>query len=294
MTPAARRAERTPLVHRRGRRRAGLRAAARPAGVLRLAALPDAALDRARDLVEHPVRLHRLLLVRPRRLLRRRPVHDEHAAGALRLAVPVDAAGRRGGRRAARRRRSARSCSASRACAASCSRCSRWRSPSCIGTIVVNTPIDGGPGVSLSAVPVPKIGPTPSVDLLPARARRGRGDAAGRLARSCVSQLRRRPVRDPRRRGRGRGDRRADLPLQAGRARDLVRAGRRRRRHPCAVPLLRDGRRGVHDHGAADGGADERARRHAATGPARRSARSRSPRCSTASPPPTTRSPARR
>ena len=31
-----------------------------------------------------------------------------------------------------------------------------------IGTIVVNTPLDGGQGVSLSAVPVPKIGPTPS------------------------------------------------------------------------------------------------------------------------------------
>ncbi|MEP7299813.1 MAG: ATP-binding cassette domain-containing protein, partial [Burkholderiales bacterium] len=31
-----------------------------------------------------------------------------------------------------------------------------------IGTIVVNTPLDGGNGVSLSAVPLPKIGPTPS------------------------------------------------------------------------------------------------------------------------------------
>jgi len=31
-----------------------------------------------------------------------------------------------------------------------------------IGTIVVNTPLDGGNGVSLSAVPVPAIGPTPS------------------------------------------------------------------------------------------------------------------------------------
>ncbi len=31
-----------------------------------------------------------------------------------------------------------------------------------IGTIVVNTPIDGGQGVSLTAVPVPKLGPTPS------------------------------------------------------------------------------------------------------------------------------------
>jgi branched-chain amino acid transport system permease protein len=31
-----------------------------------------------------------------------------------------------------------------------------------VGTIVLNTPLDGGPGVYLSAVPVPKIGPTPS------------------------------------------------------------------------------------------------------------------------------------
>ena len=31
-----------------------------------------------------------------------------------------------------------------------------------IGTIIVNTPIDGGNGVSLAAVPVPAIGPTPS------------------------------------------------------------------------------------------------------------------------------------
>ncbi|CAM5788587.1 branched-chain amino acid ABC transporter ATP-binding protein/permease [Rhizobacter fulvus] len=31
-----------------------------------------------------------------------------------------------------------------------------------IGTIVVNTPLDGGNGVSLSAVPIPKIGPTAS------------------------------------------------------------------------------------------------------------------------------------
>ncbi len=31
-----------------------------------------------------------------------------------------------------------------------------------VGTIVLNTPIDGGPGVYLSAVPVPKIGPSPA------------------------------------------------------------------------------------------------------------------------------------
>src|SRR5207245_2542341 len=31
-----------------------------------------------------------------------------------------------------------------------------------VGTIVLNTPLDGGPGVYLSAVPVPNIGPTPA------------------------------------------------------------------------------------------------------------------------------------
>jgi len=31
-----------------------------------------------------------------------------------------------------------------------------------LGTVIVNTPIDGGNGVSLAAVPIPKIGPTPS------------------------------------------------------------------------------------------------------------------------------------
>jgi branched-chain amino acid transport system permease protein len=31
-----------------------------------------------------------------------------------------------------------------------------------IGTVIVNTPIDGGNGVSLAAAPVPKLGPTPS------------------------------------------------------------------------------------------------------------------------------------
>ena len=107
--------------------------------------------------------------------------------------------------------------------------------------------------------------PDAIVDLLPARARRGDAHAARRLGDLRLA-LRRGPVRDPRRRGRRRGDGRADLPLQARCARDLVRARRRGRRHPCAVPVVRDGRRGVHDHGAADGRADERARRHAPLG----------------------------
>ena len=87
-----------------------------------------------------------------------------------------------------------------------------------IGTIIVNTPIDGGKGVSLAAVPVPQDRADAVVDLLPARARGGHAHAAGRLGHRG-SQARRRPVRDPRRRGRGRGDGRADLSLQADRAR---------------------------------------------------------------------------
>ena len=31
-----------------------------------------------------------------------------------------------------------------------------------LATVIVNTPIDGGPGVYLSAVPIPAIGPSPS------------------------------------------------------------------------------------------------------------------------------------
>jgi branched-chain amino acid transport system permease protein len=31
-----------------------------------------------------------------------------------------------------------------------------------VSTIVLNTPIDGGPGVMLSSVPIPKIAPSPS------------------------------------------------------------------------------------------------------------------------------------
>ena len=55
-----------------------------------------------------------------------------------------------------------------------------------LATIVLNTPIDGGPGVYLSASPVPKLGPTPSATFyLLALARRG-AHAADRLARSIT------------------------------------------------------------------------------------------------------------
>src|SRR5207245_3264479 len=94
---------------------------------------------------------------------------------------------------------------------------------------------------------------------------RGRGHAADRVGHRGF-EVRRGPVGDSRRRRRRRSDGRADLPLQADGARHLVRTGRGGRRHPCAVPFLRDGGRGLHHRGAADGGADERARRHAPLG----------------------------
>ena len=50
-----------------------------------------------------------------------------------------------------------------------------------LGTIVVNTPIDGGNGVSLAAVPVPKIGPTTSSTFYLLALGGGHLDAAGRL-----------------------------------------------------------------------------------------------------------------
>ena len=66
------------------------------AGVLRVVPLPRVPLDRAGHVVEHPVGLLGLLLVRARRVLRRRHVHDGDARRQARRAVPVDAAGRRG------------------------------------------------------------------------------------------------------------------------------------------------------------------------------------------------------
>ena len=59
--------------------------------------------------------------------------------------------------------------------------------------------------------------------------------------------------------------------------RGVVRPRRRRRRHPRAVRLLRDGGRHVLDHRAADGRADERARRHAPLGGPGRGRRASSP-----------------
>ena len=92
-----------------------------------------------------------------------------------------------------------------------------------IATIILNTPIDGGGGIFMSAVPLPDLMPTPTgtIYLLgfilcvatPADRLEGRAFAA-----------RHGPVRHPRRRGRGRGQGRADPALQA----DRLRAVRRR------------------------------------------------------------------
>ena len=138
----------------------------------------------------------------------------------LRLAVPLDAAG---GRRWWRR------CSASAlgavvfrvqgACAASCSRCSRWRSPSSSAPSSSTRRSTAARASPQRGARCRSSGRRASSHLLPAGAGRGGRHAAGRLGASTSRKLRRRPVRDPRRRGRGRGDGRADLPLQAGRAR---------------------------------------------------------------------------
>ncbi len=134
-----------------------------------------------------------------------------------------------------------------------------------IGTIVVNTPLDGGNGVSLAAVAVPKIGPTASstfyllalaaavATLLIAWGIQVSKFGAGLFA-----------IHDDEDAAEVMGVPTYRYKLLA--LGHLVRAGRRGGRHPCAVPLVRDGGRGVHDHRAADGGADERARRHAALG----------------------------
>ena len=271
------------------------RAVARPAGVLRLAPLPDAALDRARDLVEHPVGLLRATS-------RSATARSSAPACTRRHAGWRASTGRSCGRCRSPRavaallgvalgavvfRVKARARRAVRAAHAGGDLRARARSSSTRRSTAARA--------SRSAsVPVPKIGPDAVLDLLPAGAGRGRADAAGRLGRS----------RCP---GFGAGlfaihddeDAAEVMGVPTYRYKlialaHLVRAGRRGRRHPCAVPLLRDGRRGVHDHGAADGGADERARRHAALGrPGRRRGRDHAAALQLHRRP-TTRSPARR
>ena len=119
-------------------------------------------LDRARHVVEHPVRLLGLLLVRPRRVLRRRRVHDR---GARRQAatwpflwtLPLRGAGAGAARRRARRGRLPRAAVRGELFALL-----TLAVTFVLATIVLNTPIDGGPGVYLSAVAVPKLAPSPS------------------------------------------------------------------------------------------------------------------------------------
>jgi len=91
----------------------------------------------------------RLLLLRPRRLLRRRHLHQRHADVALGLALPVDAAGGRGG-----------GLRAGVVVGAIVFRVKGIRGEVfalltlavtfVLGTIIVNTPIDGGNGVCVA------------------------------------------------------------------------------------------------------------------------------------------------
>ena len=134
-----------------------------------------------------------------------------------------------------------------------------------LATIILNTPIDGGPGVYLSAVSLPKLGPTASstfyllalalafatlaIAYLVRRSRLGRGLFAIHDDEDVAEVM---------------GVPTFRFKLVAFALSSALAA--RRGRHPCALRLVRDGRRDVLDHGAAHRRADERARRHAALG----------------------------
>ena len=134
-----------------------------------------------------------------------------------------------------------------------------------VGTIILNTRIDGGPGVYLSAVPIPKIGPSPAstfylLGLVAAlatvaiaygiyRSRLGVGLFAIHDDEDVAEVL-------------GVPTFRCKMVAFAS----VVRPGRGRRRHSRDVHFVRDGRRHVHDHRPAHRRADERARRHATMG----------------------------
>ena len=214
--------------------------------------------------MEHPVGVFGIYLLRPRRVLRRGRIHDGHARGPLRHSVPVDAAGGgcdRGGTcawhrprrvsRAPRARRTVRAAHARghvRACDDHPQHADRRRAG------------DLSERRADSEARAERV-----VDVLPAGAGTCVRDAADRLPRS-PGALGEGTVRDPRRRGRGGSDGRADLPFQARRVRAVVRARRHRGRHPCAVRLVRDRRRDVLDHRSADRRADEHPRRHPSLG----------------------------
>ena len=110
-----------------------------------------------------------------------------------------------------------------------------------LATVVLNTPLDGGQGVNLGGVPLPALMAVAVVHVLRARAGPGAGHRVDRL-RDLPLAPRSRAVRHPRRRGRRRGDGRADVPLQDRGLRRVLRARRGRGRHPRDVRLLRDGR----------------------------------------------------
>ena len=101
--------------------------------------------------LELPERLRRLLQLRPRRVLRRRHVHDGDAHHRVRRAVPARRCPSPARWRRCWRWASAPWSFASRGCAASCSALLTLAVTFVLATIVLNTRIDGGPGVYLSA-----------------------------------------------------------------------------------------------------------------------------------------------
>ena len=164
-------------------------------------------------------------------------------AGALRRAVPVDAAG---GRAASPR------CSASRS-APSCSACSGVRGELfalltlavtfVLGTIVLNTPIDGGPGVSSPRCRCRRSAPTPSATFYLLALVVAIADAADRVraspARASAPGLF--AIHDDEDAAEVMGVPTYRYKLVA--FAHLVRARRRGGRHPGAVRVVRDGRR---------------------------------------------------
>ena len=157
-------------------------------------------------------------------------------------------------------------------CGANCSRLLTLAVTFVLATIILNTPIDGGPGVSLGGVAVPAIGPTASssfyfLELATAAATLGIAYAIWRskLGTGLFA------IRDDE-------DVAEVLGVPTFRCKlvafaTVLRAGGRGGRHSGTVHLVRHRRRDLFDHRAAHGRADERARRYAALGAGRPSGR---------------------